>query len=134
MYLKRSISNGKIYLSFVNGYRDGKAKQKTVKKLGYLEDLKKEFDNPEEHFRNLAKDMSKETVDELIIKIMREYVDRTQFELADETNISRSALQTYEYGIVNYALETLVKIAKYYHFDITIESTSKTDKMINHKY
>ena len=53
-----------------------------------------------------------------IIKIMREYVDRTQFELADETNISRSALQTYEYGIVNYALETLVKIAKYYHFDI----------------
>lgn len=102
MYLKRSISNGKIYLSFVNGYRDsdGKAKQKTVKKLGYLEDLKKEFDNPEEHFRNLAKDMSKETVDELIIKIMREYVDRTQFELADETNISRSALQTYDMALL----------------------------------
>ncbi len=36
-----------------------------------------------------------------IIKIMREYVDRTQFELADEINISRSALQTYEYGTVN---------------------------------
>ena len=69
-----------------------------------------------------------------IIKIMREYVDRTQFELADETNISRSALQTYEYGTVNYTFETLVKIAKHYHFDITIESTSKTDKMINHKY
>lgn len=68
------------------------------------------------------------------IKIMREYVDRTQFELADETNISRSAFQTYEYGTVNYTFETLVKIAKYYHFDITIESTSKTDKMINHKY
>ena len=118
MYLKRSISNGKIYLSFVNGYRDGKAKQKTVKKLGYLEDLKKEFDNPEEHFRNLAKDMSKETVDELIIKIMREYVDRTQFELADESGISRSALQTYEYGIVNYALETLVKIAQRLDIDI----------------
>lgn len=69
-----------------------------------------------------------------IIKIMREYVDRTKFELADETNISRSALQTYEYGTVNYTFETLVKIAKYYHFDITIESTSKTDKTINHKY
>lgn len=53
-----------------------------------------------------------------IIKIMREYVDRTKFELADETNISRSALQTYEYGTVNYTFETLVKIAKYYHFDI----------------
>lgn len=69
-----------------------------------------------------------------VIKMMREYVNRTQFELAEETNISRSALQTYEYGSVNYTFETLVKIAKHYNFEITIESTSKTDKMINHKY
>lgn len=66
--------------------------------------------------------------------MMREYVDKTQFEFADDIHISRSAIQTYEYGTVNYTFETLVKIAKYYHFDITIESTSKTDKMINHKY
>lgn len=69
-----------------------------------------------------------------VIKMMREYVNRTQFELAEETNISRSALQTYEYSSVNYTFETLVKIAKQYNFEITIESTSKTDKMINHKY
>ena len=69
-----------------------------------------------------------------VIKMMREYVNRTQFELAEETNISRSALQTYEYGSVNYTFETLVKIANQYNFEITIESTSKTDKMINHKY
>lgn len=83
MYLRKSISNGKIYLSFVNGYRDrdGKVKQKTVKKLGYLEDLKKEFDNPEEHFRNLAKEMSKETVDELIIKnINSKIIDSEEFQ------------------------------------------------------
>ena len=60
-----------------------------------------------------------------IIKIMREYVDKTQFELAKDCKINRRSLQNYE---------TLVKIAKQYHFDITIESTSKTDKMINHKY
>lgn len=30
--------------------------------------------------------------------------------------------------------DDLVKIAKQYNFEITIESTSKTDKMINHKY
>lgn len=30
--------------------------------------------------------------------------------------------------------DDLVKLAKQYHFEITIESTSKTDKMINHKY
>ncbi len=30
--------------------------------------------------------------------------------------------------------DDLVKIAKQYNFEITIEITSKTDKMINHKY
>lgn len=30
--------------------------------------------------------------------------------------------------------DDLVKIAKQYYFEITIEITSKTDKMINHKY
>jgi len=69
-----------------------------------------------------------------IIKMIREYVDKTQFEFADDTHISRSAIQTYEYVTVNYTFETLLKIAKYYYFDITIESTRKTDKMINHKY
>ena len=69
-----------------------------------------------------------------IIKMIREYVDKTQFEFADDTHISIIAIQTYEYDTVNYTFETLLKIAKYYHFDITIESTSKTDKMINHKY
>lgn len=69
-----------------------------------------------------------------IIKIMREYVDRTQIELADECNLNRRSIQNYEYGTANYTFETLAKIAKHYHFEITIESTNKTDKMINHKY
>lgn len=30
--------------------------------------------------------------------------------------------------------DDLIKLAKQYNFEITIESTSKTDKMINHKY
>ena len=30
--------------------------------------------------------------------------------------------------------DDLIKLAKQYHFEITIEITSKTDKMINHKY
>ena len=43
MYLRKSNSHGRIYLSFVQGYTDeqGKVKQKTIKKLGYLDDLKK---------------------------------------------------------------------------------------------
>lgn len=64
---------------------------------------------------------------EEIIKIMKENSDSKE-----QNDINN--FQTYEYSTVNYTFETLVKIAKYYHFDITIESTSKTDKMINHKY
>lgn len=69
-----------------------------------------------------------------IIKIMREYVDKSQIDFANDCNINRRSVQDYEYGTVNYTFETLVNIAKYYHFEITIESTSKTDEMINHKY
>ena len=44
--------NGKTYLSIVDGYRvDGKVKQKVYKKIGYLEDLEKQFDDPISHFK-----------------------------------------------------------------------------------
>ena len=71
MYLKACPShNGKIYLSFVQGYRDeyGKVKQKTIQKLGYLDDLKKEFDDPIAHFKKEAKKMSNNLLSEYTIK------------------------------------------------------------------
>ena len=61
MYVQKSSSHGKIYLSIVQGYRkDGKVKHKTIEKLGYLDDLKKEFDDPIAHFKKVAKQMSSE--------------------------------------------------------------------------
>lgn len=70
MYLRKSISNGKLYLSFVHGYRDenGKVKQKTIEKIGYLDNLKKEFDDPISHFKEIAKQRSQENINELVIK------------------------------------------------------------------
>ena len=70
MFLRKSISHGKIYLSFVQGYRDenGKVKQKTIEKLGYLDDLKKKFNNPIEHFQGIAKEKSSEQIKEYTIK------------------------------------------------------------------
>lgn len=57
MYLKKSLSNGKPYLSFVQGYRqDGKVKQKTIEKLGYLEDLEKIYPDPIAHLKQVAKE------------------------------------------------------------------------------
>ena len=59
MFLKKSVSNGKPYLSFVHSYRqDGKVKQKTIEKLGYLEDLEKIYPDPIAHFKEVAKERS----------------------------------------------------------------------------
>ena len=44
MYLKQTkTNNGRIYLSFVHGYRDedGKSRTKTIKKIGYLDEFEK---------------------------------------------------------------------------------------------
>ena len=70
MFLRKSLSNGKIYLSFVQGYRDenGKVKQKTIQKIGYLEELKKKYDDPVQHFKNIAKQKSSEEIREYTIK------------------------------------------------------------------
>lgn len=71
MYLKACPGyQGKIYLSFVQGYRDenGKVKQKTIEKLGYLEDLKKLYDDPIQHFKEIAKQKRNEEVTEITIK------------------------------------------------------------------
>ena len=70
MFLRKSLSNGKIYLSFVQGYRDenGKVKQKTIQKLGYLSDLEKKYDDPIEHFKEIAKKKSNEEIREYTIK------------------------------------------------------------------
>ena len=70
MFLKQSLSNGRKYLSFVQGYRDkdGKVKQRTIEKLGYLEELNKIYDDPIKHFKNLAKEKSNEEISELTIK------------------------------------------------------------------
>jgi transposase len=78
MYLKQSVSNGKIYLSFVQGYRlDGKVKQKTIEKLGYLEDLQKIYDDPIAHFKKIAKERSSIQEEPLSVDISRRLEDNT---------------------------------------------------------
>ena len=74
MFLKACPGyKGKLYLSFVQGYRDenGKVKQKTIEKIGYLDDLKKQYDDPIAHFKKIAKQKSKEDINELVIKNLK---------------------------------------------------------------
>ena len=59
-------------------------------------------------------------------KFIRQGLDLTQEELAKESKISKSSIEKYEYGTVNYSFETLLNIAKTYNLKITIETTKKT--------
>ncbi len=64
MYLRinRNKKTGNTQLSIVHGYRDenGKSRQKTIKSLGYLHVLEKEYEDPISHFRKVAKQMTEE--------------------------------------------------------------------------
>ena len=72
MYVKQSISHGKTYLSLVEGYRiNGKVRHKTIEKLGYLEDLKKQYDDPIAHFKEIAKQQSKEDINKFTINNLK---------------------------------------------------------------
>ena len=64
MNLKQSPrKNGRVYLSIEKGYRDpvtGKPKAKTIRSLGYLDVLQKQYDDPIAHFRAVARKMTLE--------------------------------------------------------------------------
>lgn len=63
MYLKKGKSKGRIYLSIVHGYREkgtGKTKHKTMRSIGYLDELEKKYDDPIGHFTQVAKKMTEE--------------------------------------------------------------------------
>ena len=69
MFVKKSISNGRTFLSFAQGYRiDGKVRHKTIEKIGYLDDLKKEYDDPISHFKELAKLKNNDEIKDFTIK------------------------------------------------------------------
>ena len=52
MYLKKTKNkSGRVYLSIMHGYREnGKSKAKTIKGLGYVDELRRQYNDPVEHF------------------------------------------------------------------------------------
>ncbi|NLA64305.1 MAG: IS1634 family transposase [Bacteroidales bacterium] len=75
MFLRENYNKktGRTYLQIVHGYRDkdGKSKSKTIKSIGYLDELEKVYDEPIAHFKQVAKQMENERLenDEITIKI-----------------------------------------------------------------
>ena len=81
MFVKQNKSHKGILLTYTIGYREnGKVKHKNVETIGYLEDLKKEYDDPISHFKKLAKEKSNNEINELTIKnINSKLIDSDSF-------------------------------------------------------
>lgn len=79
MFLKKSVSNGRVFLSFVQGYRiDGKVKHKTIEKIGYLDELEKVYDDPIAHFNSVAKERNQSAPIETIeVAVNQRLTDNT---------------------------------------------------------
>jgi len=63
MFLRLSgRKDGRKYLQIVHGYRDaqGKSRVKVIQSLGYLDELRRQYDDPVAHFRIVAKEMEAE--------------------------------------------------------------------------
>lgn len=62
LFLKKAnYKNGKTFLSIVDGFRiNGKVKQNVIKKIGYLHELEKIYDDPILHFQNIVNQMKQD--------------------------------------------------------------------------
>ena len=69
MFVKQNKSHKGILLTFTVGYREnGKVKHKNIETIGYLEDLKKQYDDPIAHFKEIAKKKTNDEINEYTIK------------------------------------------------------------------
>lgn len=72
MYVRCNPNKNNVkYLSYVEGYRDenGVSRQKTIKKIGDWDELKKLYKDPIKHFNRLAKQDEENLNNELLIKL-----------------------------------------------------------------
>ena len=56
-----------------------------------------------------------------VIKILREWSEKTQTEFGKDFGFSKMTIQSYERGIRRYSFANLMKIANKYGFTVTIE-------------
>jgi transposase len=92
MYLKKipQKSTGRMYLYIAEGYRDkaGKPKSKSVKKIGYVDELLAEYDDPIAYFTEVAETMTAEAAKEKTVT----------FQIESEALVERDASNRKNYG------------------------------------
>jgi thiol-disulfide isomerase/thioredoxin len=105
MYLQIGNNKGRKYLSIVQGYRDPltkKVRHKTVKSLGYLEDLAKKHEDPITHFKAVAEEMNQKAALEIEpVTLSLDPKEALQENQANRKNMGYAALSKlyYELGL-----------------------------------
>jgi len=130
MYLKKSTNKktGRTHLSIVHGYWDSGNKQsrtKTIKTLGYLDELKKEYDNPIDHFEKVVEQMNEDhknnnSIEKISIdlneKLDKNNTNRKNFGYAafskiyHELNIDKFLINRQKYLNVDYNINNIMKL------------------------
>lgn len=122
MFVKQNKSHKGILLTFTVGYRqDGKVKHKNIETIGYLDDLKKQYDDPIAHFREIAKHRSNNEINELLIKnINTKTIDDNSHaknlgyvilkKIYDEINISNVLNRKQTSLNIQYSLDEIMKL------------------------
>jgi transposase len=94
MFLRKNTSKatGRTHLSIVHGYKDsnGVSRHKTVRKVGYLDVLLKEYDDPIAHFTAVAKAMEKDRLSSKSIS----------FTISSDAQLERGCANRKNYGHV----------------------------------
>lgn len=122
MFVKQNKSHKGILLTFTVGYREnGKVKHKNIETIGYLDDLKKQYDDPISHFKQIAKHRSNNEINELIIKNLKSKIIHENShsknlgyailkKVYNELNIS-SVLNKKQLSLnIKYSLEDIMKL------------------------
>lgn len=98
MFLRQAKNKktGRIYLSIVHGYRDKvskKSRTKTIKSLGYLDELEKEYDDPIAFFEAKVKQMNdQQASDKFAITLRIRSEERIQKDATNRKNLGYAAL------------------------------------------
>lgn len=114
LFLKQSkFKNGKTYLSIVDGYRiNGKVTQKVYQKLGYLDDLKKQFENPVEYYKNYIDGLKKQRITKVT----------TTFDITKDNDFSDDTFNIgYAYLKMIFQELSIAKILKSKQYETNIE-------------
>ncbi|HCU01437.1 TPA: IS1634 family transposase [Candidatus Nomurabacteria bacterium] len=106
MYLKKSTrkKNNRTHLSIVHNFWDSttkKSKTKTIQTLGYLDELKKKYDDPIAHFEAVVTQMNEEHKNENSVEIIKINLN----EKIDKNNTNRKNFGYVAFSKIYHELE-----------------------------